>query len=112
MKWAIREHKAMMVMAAGAIFYAGWISSAAHFNLAARWQNEHKLVALETQVVPKLKTQLKQANCDKGKIAQVAVLAVANSQGATNRAPEYSDITGCAPVAPVKAPPVASVVKK
>lgn len=99
-------------MGAGAIFFAGWISSAAYFNIKEKWHHEAQLVHVETQVVPKLKTEVIQKNCDAYKLAGVAIDAItaAKRAGATD-APDYSDVSGCPKVNPVPAPKPTEVLK-
>lgn len=112
MKWEGRERRAMIVMAAGAIFYAGWVSSAAYFNIAGRWQDQNKLVHVETHDVPKLKTALKQANCDKTHLASIAGQAIAANESPDLDGPSWAELHGCAPVVPIKPPSVATILKK
>lgn len=45
------------VMAAGAIFYGGWVASAAHFNIASHWAHDKKVAV----VLPALKAEAAQA---------------------------------------------------
>lgn len=112
MIWETRERKAMLLMGFGAMFYAGWIASAAHFNISQRWVEQKQLVAVQTKLVPKLKTDLKQAACDKFHLAAVATQAITAAQVNGIPSPGYEDIEGCAPVTPVKAPKAEDVVKK
>ena len=49
--------KATFAAILGAVFYAGWMASAAHFNIAGHWQHD-KAVAV---VVPALKAEATQA---------------------------------------------------
>lgn len=102
---------AHILMAAGLVFWAGWVSSAGYFRVKHLWNNQHKLIAVETTVVPKLKTQVRQLSCDRTKLAQVAQQAVAANEGAPVDAPDATDIHGCPKVAPVKAPSPAAVIK-
>lgn len=54
----------------------------------------------------KAKTDLKQANCDRQALTDVAAQGIAASHKEGVPAPEWSDLHGCATVAPVKAAPV------
>lgn len=108
MNW---EHRVTVFMSAGAIFFAGWLSGAAYFRVHQLWQNTAQLVHVETQVLPKVQTQLKQATCDRGKLANVAGQAIASANNDAVPTPNYSDIHGCQKVSPVKAPTASAVVK-
>lgn len=97
-------------MLSGMVFYAGWISAIVYFKVPDQWRNTHKLVQVETSVVPKLKTDLKQASCDKQRLASVAGQAIVAANNETVPVPSIEDVSGCDKVSPVKAPTVKSVV--
>lgn len=103
-KW---ERRAYVFMGAGAIFYAGWIASAAHFNIAARWENEKRLVYVQTNIVPRLQTQLRQLGCDNDQLIQKVIVGIATGDNMN-----WEDLNGCRRVAPVKAPSVEVILKK
>ena len=105
------EDRVTNVMVAGIIFYVGWISSAAYFNISGRWENEHRLVHVETMVVPKLKTQVKQLDCDRTKLAKVATQAISSNQFESVPTPDWDEVNGCPKVKPVKPPPVSAILK-
>ncbi|TXH15071.1 MAG: hypothetical protein E6R03_07990 [Hyphomicrobiaceae bacterium] len=101
------ERATYAFMVAGAIFYAGWIASAAHFNVAARLENEKRLVYVQTQVVPKLQTQLRQLGCDNDQLVEKAIYAIATGEDM-----DWDDLNGCKRVPVVKPPPVEKILKK
>ena len=97
MNWDAVHKNTMLTMAAGAIFYAGWISSAAYFNISGRWQDTHKLVIEQTQTVPALKSF---AGCEKLR-ANVATKDAAKSEAGSDI--DLGKIPNC-PAAPKKTP--------
>lgn len=100
------ESNMMRMSVAGIIFFAGWIGSAAYFDIHRRWADEHKLVHVETTVLPKLQTQLRQLNCDRSKLAKVAKQAIASQQYDSVPVPPMTAVSGCPKVKPVKPPSV------
>lgn len=108
----IVERRVTLFMAFGAMFFCGWISGAAYFRVHQLWLTEDKYVRVETTDVPKLQTQVKQANCDKQELAGVAAQGIAAANTDNVAAPNWSDLHGCATVAPVKAPPLSKVLPK
>jgi len=86
----------------GVIFYIGWIASAAHFEVLNLHKDQAKLVQVQTTVLPKALTALKQANCDKGKLTDAAVQAIVSAQTGAVPTPSIQEVSPCAPVQPVK----------
>lgn len=106
------ERRADMVSALGAAFVSGWVSCSGYYSIEHLWQKQNQLVTVETKVLPKVQTELKQADCDRTKLAGVAAQAIASANNLAFPAPDYSDIRGCKKVAPVKPPPIEAVIKK
>lgn len=104
------EKRADIASYLGMAFVAGWISCQSYYGLTTLWKAQDKLVHVEQTEVPKLKTNLKQADCDRAKLASVAGEAIASAQSNSIPTPNYSDISDCPKVAPVKAPPVAAIL--
>ena len=96
MNWEKVHRNTMLFMAGGALFYAGWISSAAHFNIKQRWEDAHKLLIEQTQTVPALKSF---AGCEKMR-AQIATKEAAKSEAGSDI--DLRKIPNCPP-APKKA---------
>lgn len=108
----IWERRADMVSAIGGAFVVGWISCSGFYSIPHLWSKQDQLVAVETKEIPKLKTDLKQAHCDRDKMKDLAVRGVVAGETDNIAAPDWSDLKPCPQVAPVKAPPVSAIVKK
>lgn len=108
----IWERRADMLSALGFVFVAGWLSSSGYYSITNLWQAKAKLVNVEQTIVPRLQTQVAQANCDKQKYAQLAAQGIAADQSDSVAAPDWKDLSGCPTLAPVKPPPVEKILPK
>jgi hypothetical protein len=73
---------------------------------------EHKTLPDTLGKLAKAQTQVKQLDCDKTKLAGVAFKGILANQSATARGPDWSELKDCPKVAPIKPPPVSTVIPK
>lgn len=108
----ITERRAEVGSYLGGAFVLGWISCSGFYRIPTLWKAQNKLVTVETKVLPQVQTSLKQADCDKEALAQVAAKAIEANQYTDARGPGWEDLHGCPKVKPVEAPPVAAVLPR
>lgn len=63
----------LLLMVAGALYFAGWISAVSYFNISQKWAHEKELKTVETTVVPKLAAE---AGCEHWRADQMKALAL------------------------------------
>jgi hypothetical protein len=108
----IWERRADMVSIVGVAFVVGWLSCGGYYSITKLWAVEDRFVAVETREVPALKTQVRQANCDKNRLVDLAAQGIVASQTDAVAAPKWEDLHGCPTQPAVKAPEMTKILPK
>lgn len=94
----VEEHRINTAMSYLAAFVGGWLACGACYGTGTLhwlWNQHQQLVQVETKVVPKLKTEVKLADCDRAVAVKVAQKAIASTESDDIATPDPSELHPC-----------------